>query len=106
MRKDSERHKQFNRRTVILAGGKLALLSTLVGRMYYLQVVESKRYQTLADQNRINLRLLPPPRGRIVDRFGTPIAVNQKNYRVVLNLETTMDVEETLRNPWLHHQHR
>ena len=97
MRKDSERHKQFNRRTVILAGGKLALLSTLVGRMYYLQVVESKRYQTLADQNRINLRLLPPPRGRIVDRFGTPIAVNQKNYRVVLNLETTMDVEETLR---------
>ena len=97
MRKDSERHKHFNRRTVILAGGKLALLSTLVGRMYYLQVVESKRYQTLADQNRINLRLLPPPRGRIVDRFGTPIAVNQKNYRVVLNLETTMDVEETLR---------
>ena len=97
MHKDSERHKQFNRRTVILAGGKLALLSALVGRMYYLQVVESKRYQTLADQNRINLRLLPPPRGRIVDRYGTPIAVNQKNYRVVLNLETTMDVEDTLR---------
>ena len=97
MHKDSERHKQFNRRTVILAGGKLALLSVLVGRMYYLQVVESKRYQTLADRNRINLRLLPPPRGRIVDRYGTPIAVNQINYRVVLNLETTMDVEETLR---------
>ncbi len=97
MHKDSERHKQFNRRTVILAGGKLALLSVLVGRMYYLQVVESKRYQTLSDRNRINLRLLPPPRGRIVDRYGTPIAVNQINYRVVLNLETTMDVEETLR---------
>ena len=97
MRKDSERHKQFNRRTVILAGGKLALLSALVGRMYYLQVVESKRYQTLSDQNRISLRLLPPPRGRIVDRYGTPIAVNQNNYRVVLNLETTMDVEDTLR---------
>ena len=97
MHKDSERHKQFNRRTVILAGGKLALLSALVGRMYYLQVVESKRYQTLADRNRINLRLLPPPRGRIVDRYGTPIAVNQQNYRVVLNLETTMDVEATLK---------
>ena len=97
MHKDSERHKQFNRRTVILAGGKLALLSALVGRMYYLQVVESERYRTLADRNRINLRLLVPPRGRIVDRYGTPIAVNQRNYRVVLNLETTMDVEDTLR---------
>ena len=97
MHKDTERHKQFNRRTVLLAGGKLVLLSALVGRMYYLQVVESKRYQTLSDRNRINLRLLAPPRGRIVDRYGTPIAVNQRNYRVVLNLETTMDVEDTLR---------
>jgi penicillin-binding protein 2 len=97
MHKDTERHKQFSRRTVILAGGKLVLLSALVGRMYYLQVVESERYKTLADRNRINLRLLAPPRGRIVDRYGTPIAVNQRNYRVVLNLETTMDVEDTLR---------
>ena len=38
----------------------------------------------LAEDNRINLRLLPPPRGRIVDRTGKPLAVNVQNYRVVL----------------------
>jgi penicillin-binding protein 2 len=80
----------------MLAGGKAVLLSALVGRMYYLQVVEADRYKTLADDNRISFRLLAPPRGRIVDRFGVPIADNQQNYRVVLVPEQTGDVEETL----------
>lgn len=96
MHRDSERHKQFSRRTAMLAGGKAVLLSALVGRMYYLQVVESDRYKTLADDNRISFRLLAPPRGRIVDRFGVPIADNQQNYKVVLIPEQTGDVEKTL----------
>jgi penicillin-binding protein 2 len=96
MRHDADQQKLFHRRTALLAGGKLMLLSALVGRMYYLQVLESDKYKTLADENRINLRLLPPPRGRIVDRFGVPLADNQQNYRVVLISEQTPAVEQTL----------
>ncbi len=96
MHRDAERQKLFNRRMAILAGGKLVLFSVLIGRMYYLQVIESERYQTLADENRINLRLLPPPRGRIVDRYGLPMAINQQNYRVLLVPEQARDVEATL----------
>ena len=96
MHRDSERHKLFSRRALMLAGGKAALLSVLVGRMYYLQVVESERYVTLADENRINLRLLPPPRGRIVDRLERPMADNQQNYRVVIIPEQAQDVQKTL----------
>ncbi len=96
MHRDSERHKLFTRRALMLAGGKTALLSVLAGRMYYLQVVESQRYVTLADENRINLRLLPPPRGRIVDRHERPMADNQQNYRVVIIPEQAQDVERTL----------
>ncbi|MEO5337060.1 MAG: penicillin-binding protein 2 [Magnetospirillum sp. WYHS-4] len=84
MQRDTDRQKIFTRRALMLGGFQAALLSTLIGRMYYLQVVESARYRTLADENRINLRLLPPPRGRIVDRFGRHVAVNQQNYRVLL----------------------
>ncbi len=80
----------------MLAGGKSALMAALIGRMYYLQVVESDRYKTLADENRINLRLLAPRRGRIVDRFGVPIADNQQNYRALLISENTRDIEYTL----------
>ncbi|MBT6095713.1 MAG: penicillin-binding protein 2, partial [Rhodospirillaceae bacterium] len=96
MLRDNERHKLFNRRTAMLAGGQAVLLSVLAGRLYYLQVVESERYRTLADENRINLRLLPPLRGRIVDRFGVPIADNRQNYRVLLIPEDTRDLDLTL----------
>lgn len=96
MHRDSERHKLFSRRALMLGGGKAALLSILVGRMYYLQVIESERYVTLADENRINLRLLPPPRGAIVDRLGRSLADNQQNYRVVIIPEQASDVERTL----------
>ncbi len=96
MQWDNERHKNFSRRAAMLAGGKALLISALVGRMYFLQVVESKRYKTLADENRVSFRLLAPLRGRIVDRFGVPIADNQQNYRVLLIPEQTEDIEKTL----------
>ena len=93
---DNERHKNFSRRAAMLAGGKAVLISALVGRMYFLQVIESKRYKTLADENRVSYRLLAPLRGRIVDRLGVPIADNQQNYRVLLIPEQTEDIERTL----------
>ena len=96
MKRDAKQIKVFTRRAIILGGAKVGLLSVLVGRMYYLQVVESDQYKVLADENRINLRLLPPQRGRILDRFGIELASNQQNYRVVLVAEQADDVEKTL----------
>lgn len=80
----------------MLAGGQLALFGALAGRMYYLQVVQADRYAMLADENRIALRLLAPPRGQIVDRFGVAIASNRQNYRVVLVAEQAGDIDSTL----------
>jgi len=96
MHRDQDRQKFFNRRMAILAGGKALLLSALVGRMYYLQVIEADKYKTLADENRINLKLLPPPRGYVIDRRGLPVAENRQNYRVLVVREQAGDVEATL----------
>ena len=96
MRKEGDREKILTRRALMLGGGQLALFAVLASRMYYLQVIQSDQYKMLADENRINLRLLPPPRGRIVDRFGVELANNERNYRVVLIPEQTEDVEMTL----------
>ncbi|MBT4702141.1 MAG: penicillin-binding protein 2, partial [Rhodospirillaceae bacterium] len=98
MHRDTDRHKLFSRRVAVLGGGKLLLMSALVGRMYYLQVVESERYKTLADDNRINYRLLAPPRGHIIDRFGRSMAINQENHQVVLSFEgaKATDIRATL----------
>jgi penicillin-binding protein 2 len=88
----------FSRRVALLGGGQVLLLSALFGRMYYLQVLESDKYKVLAEENRINRRLLPPSRGLILDRFGVPLANNFPNYRAMLIAEQTPDLEETLRD--------
>jgi penicillin-binding protein 2 len=93
---DNARYKSFTRRALLLAGGKLTLFGLLLGRMYQLQVMESDRYTMLAEENRINMRLLAPPRGRILDRFGKPMAANRDSYRVVLVAEQARDVDQTL----------
>jgi penicillin-binding protein 2 len=96
MRGDIDQRKQFTRRALFLAGGQVLLVSGLVGRLYYLQVVEADTYRMLADDNRINMRLLPPLRGRITDRFGEGIAVNRQTYQLVLVSEQTESVADTL----------
>lgn len=96
MIRDQDRYRTFSRRAVLLAGGNLALLSTLLGRMYYLQVVERDRYRVLAEDNRINMRLLAPSRGAILDRYGIEIANNRQNYQLILVPERSPDIERTL----------
>jgi len=86
----------MTRRAAVLAGGQVALVATLAGRLYQLQVFDRDRYRVMADENRINLRLLVPPRGRITDRFGVSLADNRQNYRVVLVSEQTTNIEGTV----------
>ncbi len=96
MQRENNRTKLLTRRAVLLGGAQVALLATLAGRMYYLQVMQAGRYVMLADENRISIRLLAPPRGRIVDRFGVPLADNAPTYRVVLVAEQAGDIPSTL----------
>lgn len=95
-RVDKARHPVFTRRALMLGGMKAALFATLAGRLYYLQVIESDQYRMQADENRINLRLLAPPRGRVLDRGGIAVATNRQNFRVVIVPEQTRSVAETL----------
>jgi len=96
MRGDSERGRLFTRRAVLIGAGQAGLFSLLAGRLYYLQVIEGSKYRTLAEENRINLRLIAPPRGPILDRTGTPLASNQQNYRVVLFPEQVDELDPLL----------
>jgi len=94
--RDTERQRVLTRRMAVLGGLKAAAISGLVARLYYLQIVEGDRYTMLAEDNRISLRLLAPPRGLIVDRNGVPLAVNEQNFRAVLVSERAGDVEQIL----------
>ncbi len=88
---ETVQHKQYTRRTLVVGAAQVALLGALGARLYHLQVVEQDRYQLLAEENRINLRLLAPPRGRVLDRFGVELASNRRNYRLLLVAEEAGD---------------
>ena len=96
MPRDAQSGKLLTRRAALLAGGQAVLGAALGARLYQLQIVEKERYTVLAEENRINLRLLVPPRGRILDRFGVTLADNGHNYRLVVVPEQAGELEATL----------
>ncbi|NCC21671.1 MAG: penicillin-binding protein 2 [Alphaproteobacteria bacterium] len=97
-RQDSDRSRVFTRRAVVVGVMQGALLAVLGGRLAWLQVAEGSRYRMLSDKNRINIKMLAPSRGQIVDRYGVPLAVNDQNFRVLLIPEQTDDLEKSLRH--------
>ncbi|MEJ1997182.1 MAG: penicillin-binding protein 2 [Maritimibacter sp.] len=88
--------KTVTRRGLILGGAQLAMGGVLIARMRYMQVDQSDEYRMLADQNRINMRLIPPSRGMIFDRRGVLLAGNAQDYRIVMVREDAGDPAEVL----------
>ncbi|WP_260599170.1 penicillin-binding protein 2 [Sphingomonas endolithica] len=72
----------FTRRAIMLGGAQGVVGLLLAGRMAWLAVAENERYRLLSESNRVNMTLIPPRRGWIVDRHGAPIANNRTDFRV------------------------
>lgn len=88
--------RTISRRAIVVGGVQLAFMGALGLRMRQLQIEEAEEYRLLAEENRINVRLLPPARGLIFDRNGVIIADNAQNYRIVIVREDAGDVGETV----------
>jgi penicillin-binding protein 2 len=86
----------FTRRAMVLGGVQAGMGLLLAGRMAYIAIADGDRYKTLADSNRINLTLIPPRRGWIVDRNGQPIANNRTDFRVDIIPSRLIDRDATL----------
>lgn len=97
MDRDQDRINKFSRRAFIVGGVQALLLGTLVGRLGWLQISQSERYRMLAENNRINVRLIKPPRGLIMDRMGKLLAINDQNFRLIVIPEQVDDLSLTLR---------
>ena len=92
----NERQGSFLRRTFVLGGLTTLGGLALTGRLAQLQVFQAHEYSTLASQNQFNFRLVPPPRGRILDRNGVVVAGNRPSFRVLVVRDETKDLDQTL----------
>lgn len=96
MKKENKINGVFTRRALLVGVGQVGIFGALAARLYQVQVDEGRKYATLADSNRISARLIAPPRGRILDRFGTVVGGNKVNWRALLMVEETADVAASL----------
>jgi penicillin-binding protein 2 len=87
----------FSRRMMIFGGAQAAIGAALIARLGWLSVAENQHYALLAEDNRVKLILVPPRRGWLVDRHGTPMAINRSDFSVNLIPQQMENPEQTLR---------
>ncbi len=95
-RETAESNRKITRRGLLLGGSQLAFAGVLGLRMRHMQVDQADEFRLLAEENRINIHLIPPSRGRIFDREGRVIADNENTYRITMRREDAGDLEDTI----------
>ena len=96
MARPFDMNRMISRRALLLGGVQLTAGVGLLSRLYYLQFVRGAEFATLAEDNRIKVQLLIPPRGLITDRNGVALAMNQVNFRLMLGTDNRAQAKESL----------
>ncbi|WP_337661512.1 penicillin-binding protein 2 [Erythrobacter sp. Alg231-14] len=86
----------FDRRAVVVGGLQYGVGILLAARMGYLAIAENEKYRLESESNRVNLTLIPPRRGWILDRNGAPLASNRADFRVDVIPERLTDADAML----------
>jgi penicillin-binding protein 2 len=89
MTSDSSRH-----RLGLLAVAALSLFGALFARLWFLQIVEGDTAQAEATANTNKVVITPAPRGRILDRNGTPLVDNRESIVVGIDAQKFDDLKE------------
>ncbi|MBQ3696181.1 MAG: penicillin-binding protein 2 [Alphaproteobacteria bacterium] len=93
-----EKAREIVVRTIILSVIFVCISLILIGRLFYLQILQGERFFVLAEKNRTAIRLTMPDRGKIYDRNGVILADNHKIFQAVLIKEQAEDYQKTLDN--------
>lgn len=87
---------RFERRAFVLGLGQAGVGLLLATRLGYLAVAENAKYKAASESNRVNLSLIPPRRGWVLDRTGAPLASNRADFRVDVIPDRLVDTDATL----------
>jgi penicillin-binding protein 2 len=87
---------QFQARVIVGAVFVLVLAGILMGRLFYLQVIQQQHYHLLAENNRIALVPVAPNRGLIVDRNERILAENYSAYTVEIVVDKVRDIKKII----------
>lgn len=96
MRDEINKYKTLTRRALVVGLVKGALMSCLIGRFYYLQILNSDTYKTLSNKNRLRACLIAPLRGEILDINGKILVSNIKIYSVIIKRKFKKNLKQVI----------
>ena len=76
-------NKDMNIRTIFLKTFIIIIYSLLGIRLFYLQVYRGEYYHKLSQNNRVKIKTVNAPRGKIYDRNGKLLVTNLPGYKLV-----------------------
>ncbi len=88
--------KIFNNRFFILLTVLSLLVFLILARLYYLQVINFKYFDTLSETNRIKYVQSSPRRGIIFDRNNVVLADNSSLYAAQINIKESTDIQKII----------
>ena len=77
--------ERSNLRLIVLGVLILSLIVTLLGRLYYLQVMTGETYRVAAENNTVREIVTPAVRGLILDQAGRPLVSNRTSLVVTVD---------------------
>ena len=90
--------KKYGRRSFLIGGSQLILVGLLIRQIRQIQLNEAEKYKLLAEENRIDIEILPPLRGVIFDKKGTILVKNKENYRIRIFKDKNINLLNVLEN--------
>ncbi|MBU0978508.1 hypothetical protein KKF92_01630 [Patescibacteria group bacterium] len=80
-------YQQTTRRLIVARLVVIAVFSLFLVRLIDLQIVRGAQFQELANDNRLFRWRVPPERGVILDRYGQPLVLNNRQYQIKDNTQ-------------------
>jgi len=88
--------QSFDRRSFVVGAVQGGVGLLLAARIGYIAVAENEKYEMESESNRVNLSLIPPRRGWILDRTGSPLASNRADFRVDIIPDRLQDADREI----------
>jgi len=85
---------ETEKRSIIFQVVVVIIFALLASRLFFLQVIKGEEYRERSNNNRVKLKRVEAPRGKIFDRNGELLATNKAGYRLLYLKERNYSEKE------------
>jgi len=73
---DKDNKREFKKKLFFSIVFAIVAFTIILSRLWYLQILQGKKFKSLSENNRIRIVKIPAPRGIIFDRKGKSLVDN------------------------------